>query len=64
MEHNGLIKKVHLGKRNYIIDLKGASLQEKVAEQLSMYNKRNKGKEISRLLIFDKEGLKEIVLKE
>jgi len=44
--------------------LKGASLQEKVAEQLSMYNKRNKGKEISRLLIFDKEGLKEIVLKE
>ena len=62
---SGLIKKgVISGKRNYIIDLKGASLQEKVAEQLSMYNKRNKGKEISRLLIFDKEGLKEIVLKE
>jgi len=62
---SGLIKKgVISGKKNYVIDLKGASLEEKVARQLSMYNKRNKGKEISKLLIFDKGGLKEIILKE
>ncbi|MBP8978861.1 hypothetical protein KBG23_00060 [Candidatus Dojkabacteria bacterium] len=62
---SGLIKRgVISGKKYYIIDLKGASLERKVAEQLSMYNKRNRGKEISRLLIFDREDLKEIILKK
>ena len=60
-----LIKRgASLGKENFIIDLKGALLQNKLSKQLSLYNKNNPENKISRLLILDREGLKEIVLQK
>ncbi len=52
------------GKKNFVIDLKRATLRKKLAEQLSLYNQNNPEHKISKLLLFDRDGIKEIVLKK
>ncbi len=60
-----LIKRGALsGKKNFIVDLKGALLRSKLSKQLSSYNKNNPENKISRLLVLDREGLKKIILQK
>lgn len=52
------------GKRNLFIDFGKAELKTLLAKDLSTYNLKNPRKSIKGLYLLDREGVKEILLKE
>lgn len=51
-------------KKNFMIDFGNAILKEGLEIQLSRYNVRNTRRRIKNLYIFDREGLKKILLRK
>lgn len=52
------------GKKNFLISMQKKRLSRKLTYQLAHFNIRKKVNLIERLIIFDKEGIKEIVLQK